>query len=107
MGKLGSQSGLSEVKIRLMCSFTSDITFGLLVKIYEVVPWRARGNLVFSVWKKIELFYIVGFVHRNFGHSSTSIPLRSILIGDRRLRSISLMYSSLLMIRIVELPVMG
>ena len=43
----------------------------------------------------------------NFGHSSTSSPLRSIIIGGRRLCSISLMYIALLMISIVELPVMG
>ena len=54
MGELGSQSGFFEVKTRLMCSLTSDILFSLLVEIYEVVPWRARGNRVFSVGKKIE-----------------------------------------------------
>ena len=54
MDKLGSQSGVSEVNTRLVYSFTSDIPFGLLVEIYEVVPWRARVNQVFSVGKKIE-----------------------------------------------------
>ena len=54
MGDLGYQSGFSEVHNRLMCSLTSDIPFGLLVEIYEVVPWRVRGNQVFSVGKKIE-----------------------------------------------------
>ena len=54
MGELVSQSGLSEVKTSFMCSLTSDIPFGLLVEIYEVVPWRSRDNQVFSVGKKIE-----------------------------------------------------
>ena len=53
MGEPGYQSGFSEVKTRLMCSLTSDIPFGLLVEIYEVVPWRARVNQLFSVGKKI------------------------------------------------------
>ena len=44
--------------------------------------------------------------HMNFGHSSTSIPLRRIIIGGRRLCSIYLMYSAFLMIEIVKLPVM-
>ena len=43
----------------------------------------------------------------NFGHSSNSSPLRRIIIGGRRLCFISLMYSALLMISIVYLPVMG
>ena len=107
MGELGPQSGFYEVNTRLMCLLTSDITFGLLVETYEVVPWRARVNHVFSVGKKIELVSIVGFVHSNFGHSSTSSPLRRIIIGGRILCYISLMYSELLIIRIVELPVMG
>ena len=54
MGELGSQTGLSEVNNRLVCSLTSEITFGLLVEIYEVVPWRARCNQLFSVGKNIE-----------------------------------------------------
>ena len=54
MGELGFQSGFSEVKTRLMCSFISEITFCILFEIYEVVPWRARGNQVFTVGKKIE-----------------------------------------------------
>ena len=54
MDEQGSQSGFSEVNTRLVCSFTSDIPFGLLVEIYEVVPWRERGNQVFSVGNKIE-----------------------------------------------------
>ena len=54
MDELGHQSGLFEVNTRVVCSFTSDIPFDLLVEIYEVVPWRARGNRVFSVGKKIE-----------------------------------------------------
>ena len=54
MGELRSQLGFSEVNTRLMCSLTFDIPFGLLVEIYEVVPWRARGDQVFSVVKKIE-----------------------------------------------------
>ena len=107
MGELGYQSGFSEDNTRLMCSLTSDNPFVLLVQIYEVVPWRARGNRVFSVGKKIELVYIVGFGHMNFGHSSTSIPLRRIIIVGRRLCSISLMYSALLIMSIVEFPVMG
>ena len=53
MGEIGYQSGFSEVKTRLMCSLTYDIPCGLLVEIYEVVPWRARGNRVFSMGKKI------------------------------------------------------
>ena len=53
MGELGSQSGFSEVNINLMCSLTSDIPFGLLVEIYEVLLWRARVNRLFSVGKKI------------------------------------------------------
>ena len=53
MGELGSQTGLSEVKTRLMRSLPFDITFGLLAEIYEVVPWRAIGNQLFSVGKKI------------------------------------------------------
>ena len=53
MGELGPQSGFYEVNTRLMCSFTSDIPFSILVEIYEVVLWRARGNQVFSVGKKI------------------------------------------------------
>ena len=53
MDELGSQSGFSEVNNRLVCSFTSDITFGLFFEIYGVVPWRARGKGVFSVGKKI------------------------------------------------------
>ena len=53
MGEIGYQSGFSEVNTRLFCSFTSDITFGLLVEIYEVLLWRARDNRVFSVGKKI------------------------------------------------------
>ena len=56
MNELGYQSGFSEVNTRLVCSFTSDIPFGLLVEIYEVVPWRARGNRVFLVGKKINDF---------------------------------------------------
>ena len=47
MGELGPQSGFSEVNTMLMCSLTSDIPFGLIVKIYDVVPWRERGNQVF------------------------------------------------------------
>ena len=54
MGELGSQSGFSKVNTRLVCALTSDIPFGLLVEIYEVIPWRARGNQVFSVGKNIE-----------------------------------------------------
>ena len=54
MRELVSESGFSEVNIRLMCSLTYDIPFGLLVEIYEVVLWRARENQVFSVGKKIE-----------------------------------------------------
>ena len=54
MGELGFQSGFSEVNTSLMCSLTSDIPFVLIVEIYEVVPWRARGNQLFSVGKKIE-----------------------------------------------------
>ena len=54
MGEIGYKSGFSEVKTRLMCSLTSEIPFGVLVEIYEVVLWRARGNQVFSVGKKIE-----------------------------------------------------
>ena len=54
MGDLGYQSGLYEVNTRLVCSLTSDIPFGLLVEIYKVLLWRARGNRVFSVGKKIE-----------------------------------------------------
>ena len=54
MGVLGSQSGFSEVKVRLICSLTSNIPFGLLVEMYEVLPWRARGNQLFPVGKKIE-----------------------------------------------------
>ena len=53
MGELGSQSGLFEVKTRLMYSLTYDIPFGLIFEIYEFVTWRARGNRVFSVGKKI------------------------------------------------------
>ena len=49
---------------------------------------------------------IVGFGHRNFGDLSTSSPLRRIIIGGRRLCYISLMYTVLSMVRIVELPVM-
>ena len=106
MGDIVYQSGFSEVNTRLVCSLNSDIPFGLLVEIYEVVPWRERGVRVFSVGKKIECVYIVGFGHRNFGHPSTSSPLRHIIICGRRLCSISLMYSVLWMIRIVKLPVM-
>ena len=54
MGELESQSGFSEVKTMLIFSLTSDIPFGILVEIYEVVPWRARGNQLFSVGKNIE-----------------------------------------------------
>ena len=54
MGEIGSQSGFYEVKTGLICSLTSDIPFGILVKIYEVVPWIERGNRVFSVRKKVE-----------------------------------------------------
>ena len=54
MDELRSQSGFSEVNTSLMFQFTSYIPFGLLVEIYEVVPWKARGNRVFSVGKKIE-----------------------------------------------------
>ena len=53
MGKLGSQSGFFEVNTRLICSLTSDIPFGLLVEIYEVVMWSSIGNRLFSVGKKI------------------------------------------------------
>ena len=53
MGELVSQSGFSEVKTGSLCSLTSDVTFGLLVEIYEVVLWRARGSRLFSVGKKI------------------------------------------------------
>ena len=53
MGELGSQSGFSEFNTRLMCSLNSDIPSGLLVDIYEVLPWRERGSQVFSVGKKI------------------------------------------------------
>ena len=105
MGELGSQSGFSEVNTRLVCSFTSDIPFVPIVEIYEVVPWMERGNQLFSVGKKIEQVSIVGFGYRNFGHLSTSSTLKRIIIGGRRLCSISLMYRKLLMIGIVELPV--
>ena len=54
MDDLGSQSGFYEVNTRLVCSFTSDIPFVILVEMYEVLPWRARGNQVFSMGKKIE-----------------------------------------------------
>ena len=54
MDELGSQLGFYEANNRLVCSFTSDIPFGLLVEKYEVVPWRAIVNQVFSVGKKIE-----------------------------------------------------
>ena len=54
MGEIGSQSGFSEGKTRLTCSLTSDIPFGLLVEIYEVVPWIERGNQLFSVGGKIK-----------------------------------------------------
>ena len=53
MDELGSQSGFSEVNTSLVCSFTSDIHFSLLIEIYEVVRWRARVNRVFSAGKKI------------------------------------------------------
>ena len=53
MDDLGSQSGFSEINTRLVCSFTSDIPVGLLVEIYEVAPWRERGNRLFSVGKNI------------------------------------------------------
>ena len=59
MGELGPQSGFSEVKTRLMCSLTSETPLGLLVEIYEVVPWRARVNRVFSVANKIARVSIV------------------------------------------------
>ena len=107
MGEIGSQAGFSEVKTRLMCSLTSDILFSLLVEINEVVLFMARDNRVFSVGKKIERVSSVGFRHRSFGNSSTISPLRRIIIGGRRLCSISLMYSASLMIGIVEFPVMG
>ena len=54
MGELGSQSWFSEVKTRMMCSLTSEIPFGLLVEIYEVLQWMERDNRVFSVGNKIE-----------------------------------------------------
>ena len=54
MGELGYQSGFFEVKTSLMCSLTSDIPLGIIVEIYEVLPWRERGNQVFLVGKKIE-----------------------------------------------------
>ena len=54
MNELGYPAGFSEANTRLVCSLNSDIQFGLLVEIYEVVPWRARGNQVFSMGKKIE-----------------------------------------------------
>ena len=44
MGELGYQSGFSEVRKRFMCSLTSEIPFGLIVEIYKVVSWMARGN---------------------------------------------------------------
>ena len=53
MDDLGYRSGFSEVNTSLVCLFTSDIPFGLPVEIYEVIPWRERGNQVFSVGKKI------------------------------------------------------
>ena len=90
-----------------MCSLTSDITFGIIVEIYEVVLWRAICNRLFSVGKKIECVSIVGFGHRKFGISSTSSTLRYIIIGVRILCSISLIFSALLMIRISEFIVMG
>ena len=54
MGEIGYQSGLSEVDTRFIRSLTSEIPFGILVEIYEFLPWRERGNRVFSVGKKIE-----------------------------------------------------
>ena len=57
--------------------------------------------------KKIEWFSIVGFGQRNFGNSSTSSPLRCIIISGKRLCSISLMYNVLFMISIVEFIVIG
>ena len=54
MGDIVYQSGFSEVNTRLVCSLNSDIPFGLLVEIYEVVLWMERGNRFFSVGKKIE-----------------------------------------------------
>ena len=63
--------------------------------------------MVYGVVVLLLFLSYVGFGHWNFGHSSTSSPLRRIIIGGRRLCSISLMYSALLMISIVELPVMG
>ena len=59
MGEIGYQSGFYEVKTRFMCSLTSDIPFGLLVEIYEVVTWISRGNQLFSVGRKIKRVSIV------------------------------------------------
>ena len=53
MGELGYQSGFYEVKTKLMCSLTSEILFGLIFEIYEVVRLKARVNRLFSVGKKI------------------------------------------------------
>ena len=53
MGELGSQSAFSGVNTGLMFSLTSYIPFVIIVEIYKVLPWRARGNQLFSVRKNI------------------------------------------------------